>query len=81
MDVIIPERKLFAIDAMDEALEMVRTCSFALQLPDGDLDGPAVESITHTLNAALAMLNRIREVLNEAHGAGLKLPKKGGGNV
>jgi hypothetical protein len=66
--ITIPQRRIAAIDLMDDAIADLRTIHCAMNDPSG-IDDDALRALASVLWGALRKLQPVRERVNQQHGA------------
>jgi hypothetical protein len=66
--IIIPQRRVYAIDLLDEAIAALRTIHCAMSEP-AELDDEALHAMANVLWGAMRQLQPVREEVNRLHGA------------
>jgi hypothetical protein len=66
--ITIPQRRVAAVDIMDEAIAGLRTIHCAMNDPSG-IDDDALRALASVLWGALRKLQPVREEVNRQHGA------------
>ena len=66
--ITIPQRRIAAIDLMDDAIADLRTIHCAMNDPSG-INDDALRALASVLWGALRKLQPVRERVNQQHGA------------
>ncbi len=66
--ITIPQRRVYAIDLIDEAIAALRTIHYAMSEP-AEIDDDALRDLASVLYDTLRKLQPVREEVNRLHGA------------